>query len=142
MKFQAAAIAAFAACATIAASFAAAAPAEARPGWAGPRDARATAIFNHRIRNQARRIRHASRQGRLDWMEARRVRFELSHIRGFRRYYLSDRRLSFRERRHLMSLLDRNSRRIRRLANNRGIGRPSQRLSRYPRQRLSRYNGF
>ena len=139
MKFQAAAIAAFA---TIAASFAAAAPAEARPGWAGPRDARAIAIVNHRIRNQARRIRHASRQGRLDWMEARRVRFELSHIRGFRRYYLSDRRLSFRERRHLMSLLDRNSRRIRRLASNRGIGRPSQRLSRYPRQRLSRYNGF
>ena len=75
-------------------------------------------------------------------MEARRVRFELSHIRGFRQYYLRDRRLSFRERRHLMSLLDRNSRRIRRLANNRGIGRPSQRLSRYPRQRLSRYNGF
>ena len=142
MKFQAAAIAAFAACATIAASFAAAAPAEARPGWAGPGGARAIAIVNHRIRNQTRRIRHARRQGRLDWMEARRVRFELSHIRGFRRYYLRDRRLSFRERRHLMSLLDRNSRRIRRLANNRGIGRPSQRLSRYPRQRLSRYNGF
>jgi hypothetical protein len=134
MKFQAAAIAAFAAYATIAASFAAAAPAEARPGWAGPGNARAIAIVDRRIRNQTRRIRRARRQGRLNWVEARRVRFELSHIRGFRRYYLRDRRLSFRERRHLRRLLDRNSRRIQRLANNRGIGRP--------RQRLSRYNGF
>ena len=128
MKIQAAAFALFAA---IAASFATAAPTEARPGWAGPGNARAIAMVNRRIRNQTQRIRRARRQGRLSWVEARRARFELSHIRGFRTVYMRDRRLNWRERRHLKRLLDRNSRRIHRLANNWRVGRSRQRLSRY-----------
>ena len=73
-------------------------------------------FVNMRIRGQSRRIRRAYRRGRLNWVQARRARFELSHIRGFRARYVSDGRLSFRESRHLHRLLDRNHRRIRRMA--------------------------
>lgn len=130
MKIQALALAAIAAAA---ASFATVGAAEARPGWSGG-NTRAIVQVNRRIANQHRRIRRARRQGRLNWVEARRVRFELSHIRGFRTRYWRDRRLNFRERRHLTRLLNRNSRRIQRLANNR---RTAPR-----RRRLSHYNGF
>lgn len=80
------------------------------------------AVINHRIRKQSRRIRRARRQGRLSWVQARRVGFELSHIRGFRAMYLADGRLSFRENRHLHRLLNQNHRRIRRMAGGPGGG--------------------
>lgn len=138
MKFHIAAIAAVAATFV---ALGAVGSAEARPGrgwdgpgWGGAGEFRRVAIVNRRIANQHRRIRRAARQGRLTWPEARRVRFELSHIRGFRARYLRDRRLSVREFRHLRRLLDRNSRRIARLANNR---RGAERSG-----RLSRFNGF
>jgi hypothetical protein len=136
MKIQALA---FAAIAAAVASIASVGAAEARPGWvdhgwSGPGNGRAIITVNRRIANQHRRIRRARRQGRLTRGEARRVRFELSHIRGFRRSYWRDGRLNFRERRHLTRLLNRNSRRIQRLASNRRIA-PR-------RQRFSRYNGF
>ena len=131
MKFQALALAAITA--TVA-GFASVGAAEARPGWADRGFTPAIAIVNSRITNQRRRIRRARRQGRLNWIEARRVRFELSHIRGFRSRYWRDGRLNRRELRHLTRLLNRNSRRIQRLANNRR-GAPR-------RQRFSRYNGF
>lgn len=97
------------------------------------------AVINHRIRRQARRIRRARADGRLNWLEARRARFELSHIRGFRSRYLRDGYLSFRERRHLRRLLNRNSRRIYRMATNSRYGRGSFRLFRSDRRYL---NGF
>lgn len=109
-------------------------------------------IVNFRIRNQARRIRRGYRRGRLDWVEARRVRFELSHIRGFRARYLRDGWLNRREARHLHRLLDQNSRRIRRFArNDRGDFRRFRRtrddgVRRFrnidTRSRLGRFDGF
>ncbi len=136
MKIQALA---FAAIAAAVASMASVGAAEARPGWAdqgwgGPGNVRAIRVVDRRIANQRHRIRRAVRQGRLSWGEARRVRFELSHIRGFRTRYWRDRHLNMRERRHLTRLLNANSRRIQRLASNYRLA-PR-------RQRLSRYNGF
>ena len=100
---------------------------------------------NFRISNQERRIRRARRAGRLNWVEARRARFELSHIRGFLASYLADDRLSFRERRHLNRLLDENGQRIRTFATNGWGGwngwRPWRR-DRDQRPTLSQYNGF
>ena len=110
------------------------------------------AIVNVRIRGQARRIRRARRRGRLDWVQARRVRFELSHIRGFRQRYARDGWLSVRENRHLHRLLDRNGRRIRRMARfNWGGLRRSRRIraGQFRNDRFydarpirSRYDGF
>ena len=97
-----------------------------------------------RIHNQSRRIRRGRRQGRLTWVEARRVRFELSHIRGFFARYMSDDHLNYREKRHLRRLLNRNSRRIHRLTHNRRNAwndRTPWRKYRNVR-RLSDYNGF
>lgn len=100
------------------------------------------AMVNTRIGNQYRRIRRGRRTGRLNWVEARRLRFELSHIRGFRARYLGDGFLNRREVRHLRRLLNQNSRRIRRLSRNGWGGwRPWQR-DRPIRRRLSQYNGF
>lgn len=109
-------------------------------------------IINFRIRNQARRIRRGYRRGRLDWIEARRARFELSHIRGFRARYLRDGWLNGREARHLHRLLDQNSRRIRRFARNGQGDWRRWRLTRDGRfrnfgyfdrrSRLSRFDGF
>ena len=104
-------------------------------------------VVNHRIRNQARRIRRAHRRGRLNWVQARRVRFELSHIRGFRAQYLNDGWLNRREARHLHRLLDRNHRRIRRMVRrNWGGWRPWRRIrdERFldTRRTLSRFDGF
>lgn len=100
------------------------------------------ATVNFRIRNQNRRIRRGRATGRLNWVEARRVRFELSHIRGFRARYLRDGRLNFREARHLDRLLDRNARRIRRFATNGNNRWQRWRAGRSGRPTLSRYNGF
>ncbi len=115
--------------------------------------------INYRINNQRRRIRFGRFSGRLTRTEAYRVRFELSHIRGFRARYMRNGRLSFGERRHLRRLLNRNSRRISRYMNNsrRSYGsgrwrsyrgervrsyRNERRQSFRQRRRLSRYNGF
>ncbi|MFT7578134.1 MAG: hypothetical protein ACI9XZ_004540 [Alphaproteobacteria bacterium] len=113
-------------------------------------------IVNFRIRKQTRRIRRAQRRGRLDWVEARRARFELSHIRGFRARYLRDGRLNRREARHLHRLLDQNGRRIRRMARNDRRNWRRGRQARFDQfrdrrnfnarpiaqPRLSRFNGF
>lgn len=102
------------------------------------------AFVNHRIRNQARRIRRAHRRGRLNWVQARRARFELSHIRGFRAQYLDDGWLSRRESRHIHRLLDRNHRRIRRMVRRNWGGWRRIRDERFIdlRPRLSRFDGF
>lgn len=118
------------------------------------------AMIDRRIANQHRRIRFGRRAGKLTWVEARKLRFELSHVRGFRSRYLRDGWMSRPEARHLQRLLWQNSRRIRRLASN-GLGsdwRRSRwdsrqirrdrfdRVGRYHRRRgenrLSRLNGF
>jgi len=100
------------------------------------------AIVNRRIRNQSRRIRRGRYTGRLNWVEARRARFELSHIRGFRSRYLRDGRLNRFEWRHLRRLLNQNSRRIRRMANNGWRGHRNWRNRRGDYRRLSRFNAF
>lgn len=113
------------------------------------------AFVNMRVRNQARRIRRAYRRGRIDWVQARRARFELSHIRGFRTQYMSNGWLNVRENRHLHRLLDRNSRRIRRMVRYNWGGwrdwrnwrriRDERRFDGRPslnRSSLSRYDGF
>ncbi len=105
-------------------------------------------FVNMRIRGHSRRIRRAYRRGPLNWVQARRARFELSHIRGFRARYVGDGRLSFRESRHLHRLLDRNHRRIRRMARgNSGNWRRARDDFRFDRieprrPRLSRFDGF
>lgn len=98
------------------------------------------AIVNHRIRKQARRIRRAHRRGRLDWVQAYRARFELSHIRTFRSSYLQDGRLSRRENRHIHRLLDRNHRRIRRMARHNWGGWRRSRQGRVEQFRNDRFN--
>ena len=111
------------------------------------------AIVNIRIRSQAGKIGRARRRGRLNWAQARRVRFELSHIRGFRARYMQDGWLSVRENDHLHRLLDRNNRRIRRMVRyNRGGNWRRWRQVRDDRFRddrfrntrinLNRYDGF
>lgn len=143
---------------TIAAATAAAAIAFAAAGIQGAQAApRDHGVFGHnahisfvnmRIRGQSRRIRRAYRNGRLNWVQARRARFELSHIRGFRARYVDDGRLSFRESRHLHRLLDRNHRRIRRMVRrNWGNWRRFRDDFRFDRveprrPRLSRFDGF
>ena len=94
------------------------------------------AVIDYRIRSQAARIRQALRSGRLERVEAYRVRFELSHIRVFRAQYLQDDWLSNGEASHLDHLLDVNSRRLRRFARN-GDGWRAQPAW---RSRLSRYD--
>ncbi len=103
--------------------------------------------ISKRIANQRRRIRRNRRLRRLTWRETRRLRFALSHIRGFRAKYTADDWVSRREFRHVTRLLNRNSRRIRRLASNRARGwnrwRARSWNRRLPRHTLrSRLNGF
>ena len=86
-------------------------------GYGHGRDGRG-AVVNGRIRNQSKRIHRGRRTGRLNWAETRRLRFELSHIRGFRARYLRDGRLNGSEWQHMRRLLNQNSRRIRRMASN------------------------
>lgn len=109
------------------------------------------AIVNLRIANQNRRIRHGRHAGRLNWVEARRLKFELSHIRGFRARHMRDGYMSRTEKTHLDRLLNANSRRIRQLAtngnwrrNDRGFGdRYSRPLDGRPvPRRLGHLNGF
>lgn len=99
-------------------------------------------MINYRISNQHRRIRRGRRSGRINWVEARKLRFELSHIRTFKQSYLRDGRLNWRETRHLNALLNSNSRRIRRMATNGFGGWRPWRPYRQQRTNLLRYNGF
>ena len=86
------------------------------------------ARIQFRIHKQKRRIRRARRQGRLTRGEARLVRFNLSRIRRVMRRYMWDDHMSRREKRHLVRMLNRNSRRIFRLSHNRRYGWNDRRL--------------
>jgi hypothetical protein len=110
-------------------------------GYGHGRDGRG-AVVNGRIRNQSKRIHRGRRKGRLNWAETRRLRFELSHIRGFRVRYLRDGRLNGSEWRHMRRLLNQNSRRIRRMASNGWRGHRNWRNRRGDYRRMSRFNGF
>ncbi|MGI9523192.1 MAG: hypothetical protein ACR2PG_16260 [Hyphomicrobiaceae bacterium] len=77
-----------------------------------------TRHIDRRIRRQNKRIRKGRRVGDLTVFEYRRLRFRMFQIRNARRLVKLDGVVSFRERRRLHRLLDRNSDRIRRLRNN------------------------
>ena len=74
--------------------------------------------INRRIRRQNRRIERGRSLGDLTRFEYRRLKFKLFQIRMVRRYAKFDGYVSRGERRRLHRMLDRNSRRIRRLRNN------------------------
>jgi hypothetical protein len=71
---------------------------------------------DQRLRNQRRRIRHARRNGWLTRFEARRAHSALIRIHQAKRWAASDGVIERIERRWMHQMLDRNSRRIRRMA--------------------------
>ncbi|MGZ8153868.1 MAG: hypothetical protein ACXWUH_04310 [Burkholderiales bacterium] len=84
---------------SVVAMLAAAAPAMADRGWSDPAiDQRQERLFN--------RIERGFRAGELSRQEYRRLRDELRRIEHDEHYYLSDGRLSPRERDHLHARLD------------------------------------
>ncbi|MEL7544309.1 MAG: hypothetical protein AAGJ70_11100 [Pseudomonadota bacterium] len=74
--------------------------------------------INRRLNRQRNRIRNARRNGRLTFGEARRVRKGLKRVRRALHIARFDGHVSRFERRKLHNMLDRNGRKIRRLANN------------------------
>ncbi|MEO0619024.1 MAG: hypothetical protein AAFZ01_07065 [Pseudomonadota bacterium] len=85
--------------------------------------------INRRLANQQLRIRNGFRSGRLTFGEARRVRKGVKRVRNALRRARFDGHVSRFERRRLHNMLDRNGRKIRRLANN---GRFARGLRRKP----------
>ena len=77
-----------------------------------------TPRINQRIENQERRIRRGRMTGRLTRFETFRLRSRLAAIRSARRLAGIDGHVSRWERDQLISMLDKNSRRIRHLARN------------------------
>ncbi|MEO1206150.1 MAG: hypothetical protein AAFV45_07435 [Pseudomonadota bacterium] len=80
-----------------------------------------TPRINQRIKNQRRRIARGIRNGDLRRGEANRLVNRLRTIKQARRFAARDGVVTFRERARLTNMLDRNSRVIRRLKNNRRV---------------------
>ena len=76
-------------------------------------------MINNRIARQSRRIRNGRRTGRLTRFEALRLNGRLVAIRSVLKMARIDGRVSQRERGRILGMLDTNSRRIVRMANNR-----------------------
>ncbi len=77
--------------------------------WSGTASA---GPFKKRLKIQHHRINHGIANGELTYREARRLRHHHRKIRRMRHHFLSDGRLSYRERRILERRLDHNSSRI------------------------------
>lgn len=78
-----------------------------------------TPLINQRIANQARRIEAGIARGRLTRIEALRLRGRLAAIRTSLRFARMDGDVTMGERRRILAMLDANSSRIARLAQNR-----------------------
>jgi len=87
----------------------------------------ATPRIDRRIANQARRIRVGRRSGDLTFREMRRLRKGLRNIRRARNFAKRDGRVTRWERQDLLSMLNRNGKKIRRLRNNRKNAHPTYR---------------
>ena len=79
----------------------------------------ATPVINNRIARQSQRIRNGRQTGRLTRFEALRLQGRLVAIRSALKMARIDGRVSERERGRILGMLDDNSQRIVRLANNR-----------------------
>ena len=77
-----------------------------------------TPLINRRMENQRKRIRRGIRSGELTRYERRYLRENLRDIRWTKRRMARDGVITVRERYRLMSMLDANGRKIRRLKNN------------------------